>query len=230
MSGQNLHADLASIVTSRTTEGPALPAARRRRPHELMLKRLIDILGSVFLLVLLFPLLLVLAFLVRVTDGSPIIHRRRVVGPNGEFDAYKLRTMIPNADALLATDAGLRQAFSEQFKLKSDPRVTRLGGWLRKYSLDELPQLVNVVKGQMSLVGPRMITAPELDKYGVYKDLLLSVKPGLTGYWQVRGRQDVSYEARVGMDMHYITNWSLLLDIAILLQTPAKVIFGQGAY
>lgn len=212
------------------TETPSLPVARKRHRYELLLKRLMDILGSGFLLVLASPLLLVLALLVRLVDGSPIFHRRRVVGPNGEFDAYKLRTMVRNADALLATDEGLRQAFREQFKLKSDPRVTRLGLWLRKYSLDELPQLINVAKGQMSLVGPRMITAPELEKYGVYQETLLAVKPGLTGYWQVRGRQDVSYEERVRMDMHYITHWSLRLDVMILLQTPVKVIFGQGAY
>jgi lipopolysaccharide/colanic/teichoic acid biosynthesis glycosyltransferase len=191
---------------------------------------MIDIVGSGVILVLLSPLLLVLAFLIRLTDGSPIIHRRRVVGPSGDFDAYKFRTMVRDADALLAADPELRQAFSVQFKLKSDPRVTRLGEWLRKYSLDELPQLINVFVGQMSLVGPRMITASELTKYGVYRELLLTVKPGLTGYWQVRGRQNVSYEERVQMDMHYITSWSLLLDFIILLQTPAKVIFGHGAY
>jgi len=189
-----------------------------------------DILGSGALLLLLSPLLLLLGILVRLLDGNPIIHRRRVVGPNGEFNAYKLRTMVQNADAILAKNIELQRAFAEQFKLKSDPRVTYLGGWLRKYSLDELPQLFNVLVGQMSLVGPRMITAPELDKYGVYRQLLLTVKPGLTGYWQVRGRQDVSYAERVRMDIHYITNWSLRLDMMILLKTPMKVIFGQGAY
>lgn len=207
-----------------------MPTARVRYGYELVIKRMIDIVGSGVILVLLSPLLLVLAFLIRLTDGSPIIHRRRVVGPSGDFDAYKFRTMVRDADALLAADPELRQAFSVQFKLKSDPRVTRLGEWLRKYSLDELPQLINVFVGQMSLVGPRMITASELTKYGVYRELLLTVKPGLTGYWQVRGRQNVSYEERVQMDMHYITSWSLLLDFIILLQTPAKVIFGHGAY
>jgi lipopolysaccharide/colanic/teichoic acid biosynthesis glycosyltransferase len=207
-----------------------MPTARVRYGYELVIKRMIDIVGSGVILVLLSPLLLVLAFLIRLTDGSPIVHRRRVVGPSGDFDAYKFRTMVRDADALLAADPELRQAFSVQFKLKSDPRVTRLGEWLRKYSLDELPQLINVFVGQMSLVGPRMITASELTKYGNHRELLLTVKPGLTGYWQVRGRQNVSYEERVQMDMHYITSWSLLLDLVILLQTPAKVIFGQGAY
>jgi lipopolysaccharide/colanic/teichoic acid biosynthesis glycosyltransferase len=138
--------------------------------------------------------------------------------------------MVRDADAMLAADADLRAVFNQQFKLKSDPRVTRLGAWLRKYSFDELPQLLNVLKGQMSLVGPRMITAAELRKYEPYIGLLLSVKPGLTGYWQVRGRQDVSYAERVRMDVHYITNWSLVLDIKILLRTPMNVLRGEGAY
>jgi lipopolysaccharide/colanic/teichoic acid biosynthesis glycosyltransferase len=138
--------------------------------------------------------------------------------------------MIPEADAMLAADARLHMAFTQQFKLKSDPRVTRLGAWLRKYSFDELPQLFNVLRGQMSLVGPRMITAPELQKYGPYQQLLLTVKPGLTGYWQVRGRQEVSYAERVRMDVYYITHWSLGLDLVILLKTPSRVMLGEGAY
>lgn len=195
-----------------------------------LLKRLLDVVGSAFLLTLLSPVFVILAGLIGCLDGTPVFYRRRVLGPNGEFDAYKFRTMVQNADALLAADATLQARFSQQFKLKRDPRVTRLGAWLRKYSLDELPQLVNVLRGQMSLVGPRMITAPELEKYGVYQRLLLCVKPGLTGLWQVRGRQDVSYERRVQMDVQYLRQWSLVLDIAILLETPLRVIRSNGAY
>lgn len=202
----------------------------KSRPVGRSVKRVIDIVGSVLMIVLLAPLILLLSLLIRMVDGSPIIYRRRVVGENGEFDAYKFRTMRRDADALLAADSALRSAFENNFKLKSDPRVTRLGSWLRKYSCDELPQLFNVLRGQMSLVGPRMITAAELRKYGAYQDLLLTVKPGLTGYWQVRGRQNVSYEERVRMDIDYITNWSLSLDLMILLQTPAKVIQTEGAF
>jgi lipopolysaccharide/colanic/teichoic acid biosynthesis glycosyltransferase len=138
--------------------------------------------------------------------------------------------MLRNADLILAADPKLRDDFRRDFKLKSDPRVTRVGAWLRKYSLDELPQLANVLKGEMSLVGPRMITAPELSKYGQYQELLGSVKPGLTGCWQIQGRQDVPYEERVRMDVQYITHWSLRLDFMILLKTPWRVIRGQGAY
>jgi lipopolysaccharide/colanic/teichoic acid biosynthesis glycosyltransferase len=203
-----------------------------REPHacERVGKRVVDFLGSAVLILLLSPLLLALACLVFLVDGAPVIYRRRVIGPRGEFDAYKFRTMIRDADAVLAADAQLSKAFAQQFKLRSDPRVTQMGSWFRKFSLDELPQLFNVLRGQMSLVGPRMITAAELEKYVPYRALLLTVKPGMTGYWQVKGRQDVSYTERVRMDVYYITNWSLWLDLKILLQTPSKIIRTQGAY
>jgi lipopolysaccharide/colanic/teichoic acid biosynthesis glycosyltransferase len=206
------------------------PRARERQAYERFLKRTVDALGSSVLLCLLSPVFLVVALLVWMSDGRPIFYPRRVVGSGGEFNAYKFRTMLRNADAILAADPELRDAFMRDFKLKSDPRITRVGAWLRKYSVDELPQLANVLKGQMSLVGPRMITAEELSKYGPYQELLLSVKPGLTGFWQIRGRQDVSYEERVRMDVHYITHWSLGQDLSILLRTPWRVIRGEGAY
>jgi lipopolysaccharide/colanic/teichoic acid biosynthesis glycosyltransferase len=174
--------------------------------------------------------LLFIALLIAVTDGFPIIYLRRVVGVNQSFDAYKFRTMCRNADAMLQASPELQEAFTHNFKLRSDPRITRVGSWLRRYSLDELPQLMNVLRGQMSLVGPRMISAPELSKYGEYQSVLISVQPGLTGYWQTRGRQDVSYGERVQMDMHYITHWTLGLDLNILLRTPWTVIKGKGAY
>ena len=138
--------------------------------------------------------------------------------------------MRPDADAVLDRDPAMQKMFERNFKLEHDHRVTPLGGLLRKYSLDELPQLFNVLCGQMSLVGPRMITANELPKYGKYQKLLMSVKPGLTGYWQVHGRQNVEYARRVEMDVYYIRNWSLELDLHILLHTPLTVIKGSGAH
>src|SRR6266700_1299505 len=152
------------------------------------------------------------------------------LGTAGEFDAFKFRTMTRDADYVLATNLALKVEFERNFKLKDDPRITRVGAFLRKLSLDELPQLFNVLRGQMSLVGPRMITAAELHKYGPYKQLLLSVKPGLTGYWQVRGRQNVSYEERVRMDIHYIQQWSLSMDLRILFETPMKALRREGAF
>jgi len=204
--------------------------ARDHHACERAAKRVIDFLGSAVFILLLSPLFLALTCLLLLADGVPVIYRRRVVGPRGEFDAYKFRTMIRDADAVLASNSQLNEAFTEQFKLRSDPRVTRMGACLRKYSLDELPQLLNVLKGQMSLVGPRMITSAELQKYVPYGALLLTVRPGMTGYWQVEGRQEVSYAERVRMDVYYITNWSLWLDLKILLRTPSKIIRTQGAY
>lgn len=193
-------------------------------------KNAIDVAGSALLILLLGPVFLLIAAFILLTDGRPVIYRRRVVGRNGEFDAYKFRTMHRDADHVLKENEQLRIAFNNNFKLKRDPRVTKLGAGLRKFSLDELPQLFNVLRGQMSLVGPRMITADELAKYGEHQKLLLTVKPGLTGFWQVHGRQEVSYAERVRMDVEYIKTWSLRKDIRLLLQTPRQVLRGKGAY
>jgi lipopolysaccharide/colanic/teichoic acid biosynthesis glycosyltransferase len=222
--------DPDTLSSPGVSELPERNENRRHRRLVLMIKRVLDIAGSTLLILVLLPVFLAVGLLILATDGPPIIYRRRVVGPTGTFDAYKFRTMIRDADAKLTLDPEMLRAYKEQFKLKLDPRVTPIGRWLRKYSLDELPQFVNVLKGQMSLVGPRMITVPELDKYDIHKELLLTVKPGLTGYWQIKGRQDVSYSERVRMDVYYITNWTLTLDLVILLKTPARIIFGRGAY
>jgi lipopolysaccharide/colanic/teichoic acid biosynthesis glycosyltransferase len=199
-------------------------------PFALLVKRCLDLLLAGLLLVLLLPVFVIIGLLVAMEDGRPVFYRRRVVGPGGEFDAFKFRSMRRDADFVLASDPDLKAEFERNFKLKHDPRVTRVGNVLRKHSLDELPQLFNVVRGQMSLVGPRMITAPELQKYGPYQKLLLSVKPGITGLWQVRGRQNVSYNERVSMDVHYIQNWNLGIDLRILAETPIKVLRKEGAF
>lgn len=194
------------------------------------LKRCMDAAGSAFLILVLSPLFALLAILVLLDDGRPVFYRRRVVGREGSFDAFKFRTMRRDADAILQANPALRAEFEQNFKLKNDPRITRTGSQLRKLSLDELPQLFNILAGQMSFVGPRMITSAELEKYGPHKALLLTVKPGLTGYWQINGRQEVSYEERVRMDVHYIQHWSLALDLKILMYTPFKVLRREGAY
>jgi lipopolysaccharide/colanic/teichoic acid biosynthesis glycosyltransferase len=193
-------------------------------------KRLLDVAVATGTLLLFAPLLGLITGFVRLYDGGPAIYRRRVVGPEGEFDAFKFRSMRVDADRILADDPQMAAEFARSFKLRSDPRVTPVGRWLRKFSLDELPQLVNVLRGEMSLVGPRMITSAELPKYGDRKDVVLCVKPGLTGYWQVNGRQEVSYDERVAMDTYYINHWSLGLDVRILALTPLRVIRGSGAY
>jgi lipopolysaccharide/colanic/teichoic acid biosynthesis glycosyltransferase len=183
------------------------------------------------LLVLVSPLLLVLAAIVRLTSQGPILHRRRVVSQYGRtFDALKFRTMVADADDRLRRDPSLQAAFVVNHKLERDPRITAAGRWLRKTSLDELPQLLNVVRGDMWLVGPRMIAPAELEKYGGQASKLVSVKPGLTGLWQVSGRQDLSYQRRIELDMFYIDNWSIAMDVRILLKTMWVVVSMRGAH
>ena len=153
------------------------------------------------------------------------------MGINGrQFDAYKFRTMHINGDDLLAAYPELEDELASTHKLKTDPRVTRLGHTLRRLSLDELPQLFNVLKRDMSLVGPRMISPPEMAMYKQWQTNLLTVHPGITGFWQVNGRSDVSYEDRVNLDMRYIRTWTIWLDFQILFQTIPTVLKGRGAY
>jgi lipopolysaccharide/colanic/teichoic acid biosynthesis glycosyltransferase len=177
------------------------------------------------------PLFLAIAVLIRITTGSPVIYRRRVVGRGGkEFDAFKFRTMVNGAEKVLEQDERLKDAFTVNWKLFSDPRVTRTGRILRKYSLDELPQLLNVLRGEMSLIGPRMISPPELSRYAGLSTKLLSVRPGLTGLWQVSGRQRVSYARRIELDMTYVDRCSLSMDLSILLRTIPVVLRADGAF
>lgn len=223
------------MSTAAIADRPSGPDLMNRRKStrsrlERAAKRVLDISGAIAALALSSPILIVSAVLIKLEDGGPVFYRRRVVGQQGEFDAFKLRTMRTDADRVLQENPELRAEYEQAFKLKSDPRITKVGAVLRKYSLDELPQLFNVLMGQMSLVGPRMITTPELQKYGERQHILRNVKPGLTGYWQVNGRQQTSYAERVTMDSYYIENWSLLLDLKILLITPIKVLKGEGAY
>jgi lipopolysaccharide/colanic/teichoic acid biosynthesis glycosyltransferase len=194
-------------------------------------KRVIDVCGSVALLVALSPLLLVIALLVKLTSPGPIIFRHRRLGQHGQtFFCLKFRTMVKNAEELLRQREDLRKEFEATFKLKNDPRLTRIGRFLRKTSLDELPQLFNVLRGDLSLIGPRPIVPSERAKYGVHLRKLLSVKPGLGGYWQVYGRSDTTYAERIAMDMEYIDNRSLGLDLKLAAMTARVVIEGRGAY
>lgn len=209
--------------------GPAIEGMKMSRADR-VLKRTLDACGAFVLLVILSPVILVASLLVKAQDGGPVFHRRRVVGPKGEFDAFKLRTMRVDADQILARDPELRREFEVSFKLKKDPRITPIGNFLRKSSLDELPQFWNVLRGEMSLVGPRMITPAELQKFGAAGWIYSCMRPGVTGYWQVQGRQNVSYEERVQMEEFYVRNWSLALDMKILIKTPLRVLRGAGAY
>ena len=188
--------------------------------------------GIAFLgMLIISPILLVLSIIVRVDSPGPILHRRRVMGRNrSQFDAFKFRTMHVNGDAILAAHPDLQRALAQDQKLKDDPRVTNCGRWMRKLSLDELPQLMNVLRGEMSLVGPRMISPPELVRYGEYADELLTVKPGITGLWQVSGRSDLPRGDRVRLDLLYVRTHSVNMDIALLIRTVPALLRARGAY
>jgi exopolysaccharide biosynthesis polyprenyl glycosylphosphotransferase len=195
------------------------------------LKYFLDLLITIPALILLSPFMLLIGLAIKLETPGAAVHRRRVMGIHGtEFDAFKFRTMYENGDEILDTYPELKRELAQNFKLREDPRVTKMGKILRKTSLDELPQLFNVLRREMSLVGPRIITPAEVEKYEKWDLNLMTVRPGLTGLWQVSGRSDVTYDERVRLDMHYIRNWSIWLDIQILFQTIPAVLRRRGAY
>jgi len=198
---------------------------------EQVFKVIIDYTLALLLLLPVGLVSIILAIIVKLDSPGPIIYRRRVVGQNGKpFDAFKFRSMYINGDEILAKYPGLKEELAREQKLKDDPRITRAGRLLRKTSFDELPQLLNVLRGEMSIVGPRMISPEEMEKYDQSGMNLLTVKPGITGLWQVSGRSDVSYEERVRMDMYYIRNWSIWMDLMLLWRTIPAVLLRRGAY
>ncbi len=233
-----LSSGLYELLTTRVsvrTMGPVplLSLSKiRLEPAEVYVKTILEYALAVVALLLMFPLFLFITLLIKIDSPGPIVYRRRVLGVSGkQFDAFKFRTMHTNGDDLLNHHPSLLQLLRVNHKLKEDPRITKVGRWLRKYSLDELPQLFNVLLGQMSLVGPRMITSAEAAKYGRHKLNLLTVKPGITGLWQVSGRSELSYEERVRLDMYYVRHYSVWLDLQILfVQTIPAIVRGHGAY
>jgi Undecaprenyl-phosphate galactose phosphotransferase WbaP len=199
-------------------------------------KRALDVLGAIVLAVVFSPLILaiVIVALKRREPGS-IVYKHRRIGQDGHaFDCLKFTTMVPNADQvlreLLERDPAIKAEWVRNHKLRCDPRVTRLGRFLRRTSLDELPQLWNVMRGDMSLVGPRPVVREELLRYGRNVRAYLSAKPGITGLWQVKGRNDTDYRRRVVLDTYYVRNQNLLLDLYILFKTTRVVLGRSGAY
>lgn len=220
-------ADLFNTTES-TTHHPGTDGSGR---FDQFLKSLMDYTFTTIGLIILSPLLFALTLIVKLGSPGPVFHRRRVMGKNGsQFDAFKFRTMYVNGDEILAAHPELRAQLEQDHKLAVDPRVTRSGVWMRKLSLDELPQLFNVLKGQMSLVGPRMISPKELDRYGDYAAELLTVKPGITGLWQISGRSDLAPGERVRLDMQFIRTRNAWTDLKLLLMTVPAVLRGRGAY
>jgi lipopolysaccharide/colanic/teichoic acid biosynthesis glycosyltransferase len=209
--------------------GAARPAVAGR-----VLKRAFDIVAAIAALVLLLPLFTVLAVMVR-RDGGPAFFGHTRVGRHGKkFRCLKFRSMVMNSEQvlkeLLASDPQARAEWDREFKLKNDVRVTRVGRFLRRSSLDELPQIWNVLRGEMSFVGPRPIIDQELERYGDASKYYLMATPGITGLWQVSGRNDIDYATRVSLDVAYVENWTFRKDIGILLKTVVVVVRGKGAY
>lgn len=198
-------------------------------------KRVVDVVVAVLVAILISPVLLLLALAVKLSMGGPVIYRHRRIGFGGRyFDCLKFRTMVTNGDEVLRRYLAANPAAAEEWrrsrKLANDPRITRLGWFLRKTSLDELPQLLNIVRGDMSCVGPRPIVTEELERYGIHAYEYLRARPGVTGSWQVSGRSNVSYGDRVRLDTEYVRRWSLGADLIILVRTvPAVLKVDQAA-
>jgi exopolysaccharide biosynthesis polyprenyl glycosylphosphotransferase len=228
---------LLDVAGPRTTIRPVagLPLLHMDHPEftggRRIIKEAFDKLAALAALVLAAPLLALLALIIRLDDGGPALFRQTRVGKDGcPFSVYKFRTMVRDAEVRKADLADSNQQQGPLFKIRQDPRITRAGSWLRRWSLDELPQLLNVITGDMSLVGPRPALPEEAAVYGDHVRRRLAVKPGMTGLWQVNGRADLSWDESVRLDLRYVENWSFMLDLQILWKTSAAVIRGSGAY
>jgi Undecaprenyl-phosphate galactose phosphotransferase WbaP len=201
----------------------------------LWIKRILDIFLLLIGGILVSPFLLWIVLLVKLSSPGPVLYSQERIGKNGKhFKAYKFRSMVVDADkklrVLLETDPNAKREWDENHKIKNDPRITKIGKFLRRTSLDEIPQLINIFRGEMSLVGPRPIVDGEIKKYGEYFHKIFSIRPGLTGLWQVSGRSDTDYAERVSLDTYYLQSWSVWLDLWILYKTVGAVFKGRGAY
>jgi exopolysaccharide biosynthesis polyprenyl glycosylphosphotransferase len=210
---------------------PTIPLHRREFPRgDVLLKRAMDVLLCMVGGLLITPFLLLVAVLVRLDSPGPVLYRSQRIGRKGRvFVCYKFRTMVDAADKMRHELADRNERDGVLFKISNDPRITRLGAWLRKYSVDELPQIWNVLRGDMSLVGPRPPLASEVLKYDLSQLRRLDVLPGITGLWQVEARQDPSFDSYISLDTAYVENWSLMLDLRILARTVAVVLEGTGS-
>ncbi len=202
-----------------------------------IIKRTFDIIFSMFVLLFGFPILALIAILVKLSSPGPLFYVQKRLGRNlTEFGCIKFRTMHPEAEDILENliinNEALRKEFEETHKLKNDPRITNIGKFLRKTSLDEIPQFLNVIKMEMSIVGPRPIVKKEILKYGKSYKKVISIKPGITGLWQVSGRNNLSYKRRVTLDCLYVDNMSPIIDIRIIIRTFGVILFpnDRGAY
>jgi exopolysaccharide biosynthesis polyprenyl glycosylphosphotransferase len=225
MSSTNVITERSTVEeTVRRQIAPKVITYRKR-------KRLLDIFGSLFLIVLFMPLMLVIALAVKLTSRGPVFYTAKRVGRMGRiFDFYKFRSMYVDADARLKEVLPSNEKDGPIFKMQNDPRMTRVGRFLRRTSMDELPQLFNVFRGDMSLVGPRPPLTHEVEKYDEYAMERLAVRPGMTCYWQIMGRSNLSFEEWMRLDHKYLEDMSVVTDLMILLKTPIAVLKGDGAY
>jgi Undecaprenyl-phosphate galactose phosphotransferase WbaP len=201
--------------------------------RQIIFKRILDLIITLSLLLVSWPLFLVLAVLIKLDSKGPVVFKQERLGQDGQlFDSLKFRTMYENAEEklvhLMEEDPEARREYEEYHKLTNDPRITRVGKFLRRYSLDELPQIINILKGDMNLIGPRSYLPRELPEIGDYAAIILKVKPGMTGWWQVMGRNATTFEERLKLDEYYISNWSIWLDIYIVIKTFWVLLSGQG--
>jgi exopolysaccharide production protein ExoY len=222
-------AAVATTVDDTSAERMPLSLRYHRRPY-IAAKRAFDIVFGSLALIVLFPIFLVVSLAIVLTDGFPIVFRQKRVGKDGkEFYIYKFRTMVKNAEEILRSRPDLMEEYQKTYKITNDPRISQIGRLLRKTSLDELPQLLNVVYGEMSLVGPRPIVPKELEKYGDMAWAYLLMKPGCAGLWQCSGRSDISYDERVHLDLTYYQKAGLRYDSWVILRTIFEIIRCRGA-
>lgn len=219
-------------VASGLAGGESMVATLQARPIEYRKrKRLLDVFGAAFLLLLFFPLLFVVGMVVLLTSKGPMLYVSRRVGLLGrEFPFYKFRSMYVDAEQVRAALERHNEKDGPIFKMRDDPRITPVGRFIRKYSLDEFPQLLNVLRGDMSLVGPRPPLPREVEQYDAYAMQRLTVRPGMTCFWQIGGRSDLSFDQWMELDHKYLREMSFLTDLKILILTPLAVVKGRGAY
>lgn len=228
-----------NIITGETTENIETTSLRTQSDVKtkiskkvyIKIKRVIDVILASVALILLSPLFAIIAIAIKIDSKGPVFFAHKRIGKNGKIiKLYKFRSMVINAEELIKsfTPEQMRE-YKENYKLTNDPRITKVGKFLRKTSLDELPQLINIINGDLSIIGPRPVVADELEKYGVNKDKFLSVTPGLTGYWAANGRSCTTYEQRMQMELYYIDNLSLKMDVKVFFKTIEAVIKREGA-
>ena len=228
-----------NIITGETTENMETTSLRTQSDVKtkiskkvyIKIKRVIDVILASVALILLSPLFAIIAIAIKIDSKGPVFFAHKRIGKNGKIiKLYKFRSMVINAEELIKsfTPEQMRES-KENYKLTNDPRITKVGKFLRKTSLDELPQLINIINGDLSIIGPRPVVADELEKYGVNKDKFLSVTPGLTGYWAANGRSNTTYEQRKEMELYYIDNLSLKMDIKVFFKTILSVVKKEGA-